>query len=187
MASLRTLRARSGGRNPAWLMLALATVALPLQAADPTQFGLQKIGEGRMKFFGISLYKASLWSADAIGQPDPTREPVLLRINYERDISRDRIMSITREEWRRLEVAEPGQQAIWLNQLEALLPNVRTGDQLASLTVPSEATRFYLGDKEIGTIDDPDFGEAFLAIWLDPRARAGKLRAALLAESSLAD
>ena len=105
----------------------------------------------------------------------------MLQINYERNVSRERIMKITRKEWRRLDVADRAQQQIWLNDLGALLPDVQRGDVLSSLTVPGKETRFYLAGREIGRIEDPAFGEAFLAIWLDPRTRAAKLREALLA------
>ena len=167
-------------------LLAVSPAAQPATdpaARDAANLGLQKLGEGRMTYFGISLYTASLWSETTAGEPDPDAEPVMLQINYERNVSRDRIMKITRKEWRRLEVADPAQQQAWLNDLEALLPDVRRGDVLFSLTVPGKETRFYHAGREIGRIADPAFGEAFLAIWLDPRTRAAKLREALLTQS----
>lgn len=165
------------------LVAALMTVIpAAASAADPAALGLQKLGEGRLTYFGISLYTASLWSETTAGAPDPDAEPVMLRITYERNISRDRIMKITRKEWRRLKVADSTQQQAWLDELEALLPDVRRGDVLSSLTVPGKETRFYLAGEEIGRVEDPAFGDAFLAIWLDPRTRAANLREALLAQ-----
>ena len=163
------------------LIIAMIAVSpVPGAAADPATLGLQKLGEGRLTYFGISLYTASLWSESAVGAPDPAAEPVMLEINYERNISRDRIMKVTRKEWRRLKVANTAQQRVWLSDLEALLPDIKRGDVLSSLTIPGEETRFYYAGQEIGRIEDPAFGEAFLAIWLDPRTRAAKLREALL-------
>lgn len=147
------------------------------------ELGLQKRGEGRMSVFGISLYNASLWTETAAGAPDPTTEPVLLQIDYERNIKRERIVNITRKEWSRLNVAGKQQRQVWLEQLERLLPDIYRGDQLSSLILPGEETRFYFGGTEIGRIQDPAFGEAFLAIWLDPRTRAEQLRRELLAEA----
>ncbi len=180
-------RASGNSGTGGWLRLALpaALLVLPLMssAADPATLGLRKLGEGRLSYFGISLYTASLWSESAPAKPDPAEEPLLLQINYERNISRDRIMAITRKEWRRLNVAPPEQQLEWLARLEAILPDVRSGDSLSSYTVPGRETRFFFGGEQIGLVDDPAFGEAFLAIWLDPRTRAAKLRNQLLAES----
>ena len=80
-------------------------------------------------------------------------------------------------------MATPEQQAIWLEELERILPNIRTGDSLSSYTIPGSSTTFWFEGREIGSVADPAFGEAFMAIWLDPRTRARKLRTQLLAEN----
>jgi len=40
--------------------------------------------------------------------------------------------------------------------------------------------RFYVGDQLQHEIRDPEFAEAFFAIWLDPRTRDPELRQQLL-------
>ena len=45
------------------------------------------------------------------------------------------------------------------------------------------ATRFYDAERLLGRIDDPEFGPAFLAIWLDPRSIVRDLRVKLLGDS----
>ena len=45
------------------------------------------------------------------------------------------------------------------------------------------ATRFYDEQRLVGRIDDPEFGPAFLAIWLDPRSIVRDLRVQLLGGS----
>jgi len=174
MMSLQAMIATS--ISAAWLMMAPA----PGLAADPAMLGLQKAGEGGLSFFGISLYNASLWTETAAGIPDPGVEPVLLKIDYERNINRDRLLNVTKKEWRRLDVADEDQRAAWLKDLERVLPSIQRGDVLSSLTRPGKDTRFYFAGEEIGRIEDPAFGEAFLAIWLDPRTRATQLRESLL-------
>jgi hypothetical protein len=51
---------------------------------------------------------------------------------------------------------------------------------LSGVIVPGGETTFYIADRKIGTVSDPDFGSAFLAIWLDPDTRFPQQRSSLL-------
>jgi hypothetical protein len=45
---------------------------------------------------------------------------------------------------------------------------VSPGQTIAGIHLPGAGTRFYLDERPLGRIDDPEFGPAFFAIWLDP-------------------
>jgi len=165
-------------------VLILVTAALvPVADARPYEdFGMEKVGEGRFSWFGISLYSAGLWTGK-VATADGLAEPsALLSLRYEKNIRKEYILKITGEEWSRLSVGSSEQQQGWLQELSGILPDVSKGDSLSSLVTASGSTRFYLDSKPIGLIEDPEFGRAFLAIWLHPETRGSKLRRKLLGE-----
>ena len=51
---------------------------------------------------------------------------------------------------------------------------------MTAVVTPGGATRFYNQDRGIGRIEDPEFGPAFLSIWLDSRSAVKELRGELL-------
>ena len=53
---------------------------------------------------------------------------------------------------------------------------------MTAVVVPGRETRFYDATGLLGVVDDPDFGPAYLRIWLDQRSAVADLRVALLGE-----
>jgi len=152
---------------------------------------LNKQGEGEYSWFGISLYKAGLWTGTMVTSEMQTdgmnvdEVPVaLLSLEYTRNIPGSRIIDVTAKEWRRLGVGDDRQQELWLNKLAAVLPDVSKGDRLSSLVAENGTVSFYLDKELIGRVDEPGFGNAFLAIWLHPETRADELRDELLGDSA---
>jgi hypothetical protein len=72
------------------------------------------------------------------------------------------------------------QRERWLASLRPLWSDVRPGDNVTTVVVPGQATRFYDERGLMGQIDDPEFGPAFLSIWLDSRSVVADLRVQLL-------
>ena len=160
------------------LLAALALTASGFANADPVLPEFAKVGEGSLSWFGLSIYDASLWTPS--GTYSGGGEPTLLTIRYSRDLSKQRIIETTAKEWRRLKVGDESQRSAWLAELEIILPEIRKDLRLSSLVNPESSTVFYQDGSAIGTVDDPEFGPAFLAIWLDPKTKARKLRKSLL-------
>ena len=67
--------------------------------------------------------------------------------------------------------------------LERLWADVTPGDNMTAVVVAGGPTRFYDRNGLRGQIDDPAFGPAYLAIWMDPRTRVARLREDLLAST----
>ena len=135
------------------------------------------LGQGEMRWFGFSLYRAALWVSGA--RFDPAK-PFALALTYSRDIPGSRLVSTSVSEMARL--GWGGQDLLdrWRGYLEKVLPDVRKGETIIGVNLPGHGVRFYHQDRELGEIADPDFARAFFSIWLDSRTRAPDLRAQLL-------
>lgn len=156
--------------------LILAAAVSPLAAlasSDPTA-GLKRWGSGEFRRFGFLVYEATLWAA-----ADPQHPPLALRLTYKRNIAGQAIAEASVKEMRNLGVADEASLKRWGDQMAALFPDVKAGDQIIGLYQP-EAARFYLNERLLGRVDDPAFARAFFAIWLDPKTSAPDLRALLL-------
>ena len=151
---------------------ALATLA---------QQGWQPLGSGVLRWLGWRVYEAALWAPD----PQAWRNggALALAIVYDRAIPSSRLVKATEAELRRLGVADESQITAWRPALEAAFPDVAPGDIIAAIHHPGGGVAFYFGEQPSGRIDDPDFAQAFFAIWLDERTREPGLRARLLGES----
>lgn len=148
---------------------------------------LQEVGSGELTWFGLEVYEARLHSGTAEFQGLGGTAPVALEITYLRNISSERLVATTAKEWRRLraELGLPGEERVqpWLDAVGEIWPDVTPGDRIIARVEPGGPTFFYGNDGLLGVIDDPDFGPAFLGIWLHPESRDTSLRAALLGEA----
>jgi hypothetical protein len=171
------------------LVLGLA-LACPLpggsaRAAGPASplADLVEVGSGDMTWLGLDIYGARLLS-DSGRYPDAADGPLALEITYRRTIPRERLVRTTGREWQRLArqlgLGDATQTGAWLEQLARIWPDVSPGDRIIALREPAGPTRFYGNDGLLGVVADPEFGPAFLGIWLHPDTRAGELRAGLL-------
>jgi hypothetical protein len=170
------------------LVLAVATMALagparastlpqPVLAAD---YKLQRVGAGDLKWMGRPVYAASLWTAQGRFIGYAPGEPVALSLWYQREFSKDALLRITSTAWRLLDEVPPERRERWLADLRSFWGDVQPGDNVTTVVVPGGATRFYDARGLMGQIEDPEFGPAFLSIWLDSRSVVGDLRVKLL-------
>jgi hypothetical protein len=173
-------------RLVAVVLIATLAGAAAVQASTPAtpppvrDASLKEVGRGRLTWFGLRIYEASLWSPDGqFGGFEPGR-PVALSLAYERGFSRADLIKITTGEFARLGLADEPARMRWSAALGALWRDVGPGDTLTALVVPGGATRFYDGARLLGAIEDPAFGPAYLSIWLDARSAVRDLRAQLL-------
>lgn len=162
-----------------WLLL-LMLLAAPAQALPEAARGegdWRRLGSGDMSWFGLDLYRATLWvSGEAAGTPAP---PLALVLEYRRAIPAERIVRASEEEMRRLGAGE-ADLARWTAAMRALFPDVAPGDTLTGIHLPGGGARFYFREQRLGDIAEAEFARHFFAIWLDPRTRAPRLRGALL-------
>lgn len=154
-----------------------AVLPQPVLDAD---YNLARVGAGELSWLGQPIYDASLWTAQGRFSGYQSGEPVALSLWYRREFSRDTLLRITDTAWRRLGEVPADRRERWLAALRPLWSDVRPGDNVTTVVVPGQATRFYDERGLMGQIDDPDFGPAFLSIWLDSRSVVSGLRVQLL-------
>ena len=162
--------------NPLLLAVMAVTLGQPAQSLP----ALQKIGESEMQVMFWRIYRAELF---ANSQPyNRDSYPQLLSITYLRAIEQQALLEATQDQWLHLGVASE-QQNRWLAQLDKVWPDVKKGDQLRLLVDENQQSHFFSREQHLGSIDDPEFGRAFLDIWLSENTSHPKLRAELLGET----
>lgn len=160
------------------LMGSLNAAALALPEPIGREYpGLQLAGEGRLRWFGLLIYDASLWIE---GGRWNSRREFALDIRYARDFEGGQLAGASIDEMRRLGFGSGQQLARWRSELSRLFPDVRKGEHITGVNIPGQGARFYHQGRLAGSIDDPEFAAAFFAIWLDERTREPRLRQALL-------
>lgn len=155
------------------LWAALAAHASPLpHLAD---YGV--VGSGTMRYFGLRIYDATLWSPDGRWLAD---RPYALELRYARSFDGAAIARRSIEEIAKLRPYPAATLERWARQMRALFPDVKAGDRLTGVRLPGEGAAFYRDGEKLGQIDDEAFADAFFGIWLSPETRAPNLRAQLL-------
>jgi len=151
--------------------------ALPLPESVVREFPqLRMAGEGRLRWFGLLIYDASLWVE---GDKWSSQREFALDIRYAREIKGNKLAETSIEEMRRLGFGNESQLMRWGADLARLFPDVRKGEHMTGVNRPGQGVRFYHQGRLAGTIDDPEFARGFFAIWLDERTREPGLRQAL--------
>ncbi len=161
-----------------WLMAA----AMAASAAQPPFLSegagrWHLLGQGEMRWFGLRLYEASLWSDEKGYSPD---KPFALTLTYARSISSARIVEASMTEMRRLGAADEARLARWQVWMQQAFPDVEEGDSITGVSLADGRVQFWSGGRLRAEFSDAAFARAFFAIWLDPRTREPGLRARLL-------
>ena len=150
-----------------------------LPAAVPERSQLEMVGGGQLSWLGFDIYDASLWTQSGRFEGFGPGQTVALSLWYQRSFTLDELLGITEKAWTRL-----GRDAAWrqsrLASLRMLWSDVSVGQNMTTVVEAGGATRFYDQQRLVGRIEDPEFGPAFLAIWLDPRSIVRDLRVQLL-------
>jgi len=107
-------------------------------------------------------------------------QPFALALTYARAIPRDRLVSTSVSEMKRLGWSDEAQLERWQEELARVFPDVREGDTIVGVSVPGRGARFFHQGRATGEVADAEFARAFFAIWLDERTRVPELRAQLL-------
>jgi len=169
------------------LLLAIVfALSLPAQANLPAQVreaaGLsaadwRAVGRGELRWFGLAVYEATRWVQ---GERFDRSQPFALALTYARAIPRDRLVSTSVSEMKRLGWSDEAQLERWQEELARVFPDVREGDTIVGVSVPGRGARFFHQGRATGEVADAEFARAFFAIWLDERTRVPELRAQLL-------
>jgi hypothetical protein len=160
-----------------WAQLAWGTSRPPLAELSTSEAEARQLGQGRMRWFGLLLYDAALWVSGAEWRWD---RPFALDLRYARDFQGRKLADASVDEMRRLGIGDDARLEKWRAVMVAAFPDVRKGQHITGVHLPGIGVEFFHEDRSTGVVRDTEFARAFFSIWLDPRTREPKLRAALL-------
>ncbi|MEG3219558.1 chalcone isomerase family protein [Vibrio gigantis] len=133
---------------------------------------LHKRGQGEMSYLFWTLYSAEFYTA-------PSTSERALKIEYYRSIESKDLVEATKDQWNKLGYPNSNIKR-WLEPLYSMWPNVEEGSTLTIRVAEDNVSRFYFDEQPIGVIQDKQFGDAFLAIWLSENTSEPDLRKQLL-------
>ncbi|WP_296895509.1 chalcone isomerase family protein [Thiobacillus sp.] len=143
----------------------------------PHLSNFEAVGSGTMRFFGLHLYDATLWSPGGVWSGS---QSYALELVYARSFGGAAIAQRSIEEMRAQRPWPEATLMRWKQQMRALFPDVDKGDRLIGVRMPGAGATFYSGTRKLGQINDEAFADAFFGIWLNPATRAPELRVQLL-------
>lgn len=174
------------------LCLASLACALPLSVGVPAwanpvaggpELALQNprtVGQARLKVWGFEVYDATLRADAGFSATAFERHRFALELSYLRSFKGSDIARRSVDEMRNIEPVTAEQGTRWQQALTQLFPDVQKGDRITGLHLPGEAARFFLNDRLLGDINDPDFSRRFFGIWLSPQTSQPRMREQLL-------
>ena len=171
------------GAGPLWAQTAAQTPAAPPAPAEVAAalVSAQLQGEGRLRFFGLRVYDARLWSgATRVSGANREGTPFALELVYARSLDGKLIAERSLKEMRRQRDITEEEATRWLSAMRTLFPDVNEGDRLTGIHLPGMGARFAFNGQPVGDVRDPEFARLFFGIWLAAQSSEPALRDALL-------
>ena len=172
-------------RAEAVLVLALVGLLAGTAAwAHPQLPGSRLQGEATLRYFGLRVYHARLWTLPDFRRAQPLEQPKVLELEYLRELKGQAIAERSLQEMQRTGPIPEAQGQRWLAEMQRIFPDVKAGDRISGQHLPGQGARFLHNARLAGQIDDPDFARLFFGIWLAPTTSEPGMRVALLGLSS---
>lgn len=160
-------------------LLILTLTALLLNPAPPAAgssvAGLtqpQKLGEATMRWLGLPIYDAALYTEGAARFS--WSQPLALELRYLRSFPASQLTKSTLDELQRIEGAQ-GDHAAMIVKLGECFKDVRKGDRLTAYSSASSKISFSFNGGAPCTVSHKGVRERFLGIWLSGNSRSAKL------------
>lgn len=176
--SLEAQASESAARDEAW------PLAQSLQWFQGQSLSYRLRGQANMRWFGLLLYEARLWTLDAFDSKHWADQRFALELVYARSFDGVKIAQASLElmQAQHGKVAERDRQ--WLAWMQQSFPNIQAKDRLLGLHQGAkEGCRFVHNRQVRLDIPDAQFAKAFFGIWLDPRTTEPALRRSLIGEA----
>ena len=152
--------------------------SLPLQAnVIPKDIraqlqGPQKVGEVQVRFLGIRMYNAALFTKG--GNAFSWNRPFALELKYARSFSKDRLVKASISELQRLEGKRKDHATI-SQKLENCYRTVRASDRFVAVPKGRNSVQFYFNGQKTCDLNHAGVRERILGIWLSDRSRDKQL------------
>lgn len=137
-------------------------------------------GKATMRYWGMEIYHARLWTLPSFSVGIAGDQPVVLELEYLRSLNGNAIAERSLKEMLRAAAVSDSQAKKWLDEMKAIFPDVKSGDRLTGQHIPGQGAVFWYNGRQIGQIDDADFARLFFGIWLSPNTSEPEMRMALL-------
>jgi Chalcone isomerase-like len=160
----------------AWTTTA-ATPPAEISAALP---GASLQGKGRLRYFGLHIYDAALWSLAPVMPGNPLDAALALEMRYARKLSGGSIADRSLDEMKRVGDVSPADGERWLDAMKQAFPDVKAGDRITGVHRPGVGAAFFVNGRATAEVRDAQFAQLFFGVWLSPRTSQPALRAALL-------
>jgi len=164
------------------LTLALLMSAAPA-LAHPELPGSRLQGEATLRYFGLRIYHARLWTLPDYRVSQPVDQPLVLELEYLRELKGPLIAERSLKEMRRGAQITDAQAQRWLAEMQRIFPDVKAGDRISGQHLPGRGARFWHNGRLAGQIDDAEFARQFFGIWLAATTSEPGMRLALLGQA----
>lgn len=136
-----------------------------------------QVGQARLKVLLWSIYDSRLYTPT--GEYEDGQRPLRLEIQYLRDIKAKALVERTQVEWEAMGRDHP-RQGQWLARLGDIWPDISASDVLTLEIDTQNIASFSHNGQLSGRIEDPEFGQQFVDIWLSRDCTRPELRESLL-------
>jgi hypothetical protein len=149
--------------------------------------GSRMRGEASLRYWGLRIYNARLWTLPVVRVDQVMDHPMVLELEYHRDLKGSSIADRSLSEMLRGGAIPEPQAQQWLAQMQRIFPDIKAGDKLTGLHHPALGASFTYNGRSLGRIDDAEFSRRFFGIWLSPTTSQTDMRIALLGLGSAKD
>jgi len=168
-------------RPPAHATTSIA--ALAPSGEHPLLPGGRLQGQATLRYWGLRVYQARLWTLPDFQPDNATQQPLVLELKYLIDLQGQAIAERSLQEMQRAGPIAPEQASRWLSILRSLLPDVKAGDRLVGRLEPGRGLRLWHNERPLGPVADAQFAALFFGIWLAPSTSEPAMRLALLGQT----
>lgn len=155
------------------------SVSEALGAPSETVPALTLVGKSKLRMAMFHIFTSALYTPS--GQWTNPSASFRFELTYARAISGRRLARQTAEEWKHLGFEDERRDS-WVAYLVSIWPDVIKGDTITFDVTAKGVSRFFYNGTWVGSVDDPDFAPAFIAIWLSPDTSRPAHRRDLLAD-----
>ena len=148
--------------------------------AHPQLPGSRLQGQATLRYFGLRVYHAQLWTLPDFRASEPAEQPLVLELEYLRDLKGQAIAERSLQEMRRAGPIAEAQGQRWLAEMQRVFPDVKAGDRITGQHLPGQGARFWHNGQPAGKVDDALFAQRFFGIWLASSTSEPDMRLALL-------
>ena len=169
-----------------WCAKSIAAISLGLllsahtALASPQLAGSRLQGEATLRFWGLRVYHARLWTLPDFRHSNAVEQPLELELEYLRELKGQAIAERSLQEMQRAGPIPEAQAQRWLAEMQRIFPDVKAGDRISGQHLPGQGARFWHNGRLAGQVDDPAFARLFFGIWLAPTTSEPDMRVALL-------